>query len=305
MRLLKAGSLHGHLRSAHCCTPRVRPPCGSLRRQACAARASRPATEPNKHEAQPRGFGGAALQNEASQPSVSRPLGLGTGATASNAASEARMEAVEARLLRRLDAGGSGDGTVGSRTDATQSATTSGRGADGGADGGGSSSGRASRGAPARGKASMPSAGGTRGPVEKRAADMADAQAGGPVVVRGVRGGGTAAGVGPAKAGRNASAKSGAPREERRPVPARSTAPGERSKRQQKRAHGEPTERLAKVSEGSLAQAEAKVSMLWVATTLASTWDTHRACEALKRQQKRGLGKATERLVFGRAMAVV
>lgn len=209
-------------------------------------RTSRPAAEPNERKAQPYGFGGAAVQSEGSQSSVSRPVDLSGGATANDAASEARMEAVEARLLRRLDAGGADDGAAGGRTDATRSATTSGRGA---ANGDGQGSARAVRGAPARSSASAPSAGSARGALRKeRAADAAEVGTGGPAAGRGARGGGPATGVGPAKAGRNASAKSGAPREDRAPAPARSAPPGERSKRQAKRAHGEPSERLAKVS---------------------------------------------------------
>ena len=265
MRLLGTGSLNGHPRGAHCYAVRERPLRGVARRQVCAARASRPAAEPGEHKAQPHGFGGTALQSGGSQASVSRPTALDSGTAASDAASEARTEAVEARLLRRLDAGGSGDGVVGGRTDAIRSATTSGREAAA-AGAGARGSGRALKGAPARGKASAPSAGGARGPVVKVAADTAAAGVGGAVVGRGARGVGVAAGVGPAKAGRNASAKSGAPREAHAPAPARSAAPGERSKRQQKRATGETTERLAKVSAfflGFGAQAEAMAQVLW------------------------------------------
>ena len=208
-------------------------------------RASRPAAEPNERRAQPYGFGGAAVLSEGSQSSVSRPMDLSSSTAANDAESEARMEAVEARLLRRLDAGGADDGAAGGRTDATHSATTSGRGA---ANGDGQGSGRAVRDAPARGSAGAPSAGSARGALRKeRAAGAAEVGTEGPAAGRGARGGGTAAGVGPAKAGRNASAKSGAPREARALAPARSAPPGERSKRQAKRAHGEPTERLAKV----------------------------------------------------------
>ena len=272
MRLLKNGFFTSHLRSTDCCAPRARPLCGAARQQPCAVRASRPAAEPNERRAQPYGFGGAAVQSEGSQSSASRPVDFGGGTTASDAASEARMEAVEARLLRRLDAGGAGDGAAGRRTDATLSATTSGRGAAGAADGGGQGSGRAVRGAPAHGSASEPSTGSARGALRKeRAADTAEVGAGGPVGGRGGRGGGPATGVGPAKAGRNASAKSGAPREARAPAPARSAPPGERSKRQAKRAHGETTERLAKVNPNCpvsfcnlQAYAEPKVDMLCV-----------------------------------------
>ena len=209
-------------------------------------RASRPAAEPNERRAQPYGFGCAAVQSEGWQSTNSRPRDFGGGGTANDAASEARMEAVEARLLRRLDTGGAEDGAAGGRTDATHSATTSGRGA---ADGGGQGIGRAVRGAAARGSASAPSSGSARGTLrEERFADAVKVGTGGPAVGRGARGGGPATGVGPAKAGRNASAKSGAPREDRAPAPVRTAPPGERSKRQAKRAHGEPTERLAKVS---------------------------------------------------------
>ncbi|KAK9846553.1 hypothetical protein WJX81_006483 [Elliptochloris bilobata] len=69
-----------------------------------------------------------------------------------------------------------------------------------------------------------------------------------PAASRGASGRAAAIGVGPAKAGRNASAKGGAPWE-RAPAPVRTVPPGERSKRQEKRARrgSESTERLAKV----------------------------------------------------------
>ncbi len=216
MVLLRTGSLSGALNGAFGRQVSVRQLFGGLRRRVLVGSAPNPA--PVERRAEPYGFGNGARSNTPSEePQLpSRLVDKLSEHASSSSPSEARTEAVEARLLQKLEAAGRSKGSTDRRSDGTPYASSSGRLA---ADDSGAS-------APGRGS----------GP---KAADRP----------RG-RGSAPASGVGPAKAERNASAKTGAPRERRPPV--RSAVPGDGvSKRQAKRllkASGAPTERLSKVS---------------------------------------------------------
>ena len=210
-----------------------------------AVRAASAASQaPAARRSEPYGFGGGgAVELPTARPDSGQRR-QPEGAAGSSEQAEARAEALEARLKRKLEAGErAAGGSSGGHSERSPCASSSGRRPAQGATAAAGAGTRADR----TPSASSSGRGAAQGQAPASGVPQGQARpaarAGAPRAV---------AGVGQAKAARNASAKGG-PARQKAPAPAPVRSPSDGlSKRQERRvrkgvASGAPTERLAKV----------------------------------------------------------